>query len=47
MDVNDLRIAVTLIAFTAFVWVLVWSYLPSRRQRLEDEGRRILEDGEP
>ena len=47
MDVNSLRIAVTLFAFAAFIWIVIWSYLPSRKQRLEDEARRILDDELP
>ena len=44
MDINHLRIALTLLAFAAFVWIFVWSFLPSRKRMLEDEARRILED---
>ena len=47
MDVNSLRIAVTLFAFTAFVWILVWAYLPSRKRTQEERGRSILEESEP
>ena len=46
MDVNNLRIAITLIAFAAFIWVVVWAYLPSRKRLLEYEARRILEDND-
>ena len=45
MDVNALRIALTVFAFAAFLWVVVWAYLPARKQRQEAEARRILEDG--
>ena len=44
MDINTLRIAVTLIAFTAFVSILVWAYSPSRKRALDEEALRILED---
>jgi len=44
MDVNHLRIAITLLAFAAFVWIFVWSFLPSRKRLQEQEARRILED---
>ena len=47
MDINSFRIVVTLLAFTAFVWIVIWAYLPSRKRLLEDEARRILEDQEP
>jgi cbb3-type cytochrome oxidase subunit 3 len=44
MDVNTLRIAVTLITFIAFIGIVVWAYWPSRRKDLEQQGRSILED---
>jgi cbb3-type cytochrome oxidase subunit 3 len=44
MDINTLRIAVTLVSFAAFVFIVVRAYLPSRKQQLEHEGRSILED---
>ena len=47
MDINTLRIVVTLVTFAAFLLVVVWAYRPSRRQELEQKGRSILEDREP
>ncbi|HEX2651951.1 MAG TPA: CcoQ/FixQ family Cbb3-type cytochrome c oxidase assembly chaperone [Burkholderiales bacterium] len=47
MDVNQLRIVITLLAFAAFVWIVVWAYLPSRKRLHEQEARRILEDRDP
>jgi len=47
MDINALRIGITLVTFAAFLAIAVRAYLPSRRKLLEHEGRRILEDGEP
>jgi cbb3-type cytochrome oxidase subunit 3 len=44
MDINALRIAVTLIAFAAFIGIVVWAYWPARRKDLEQQGRSILED---
>jgi len=44
MDINTLRIAVTLISFVAFIGIVVWAYWPSRRRDLEQQGRSILED---
>jgi len=44
MDINTLRIAVTLISLAAFVGIVIWAYRPSRRQALEEQGRSILED---
>lgn len=44
MDINTLRIAVTLATFAAFLFIVVSAYMPSRKKRLEEEGRSILED---
>ncbi|MEO8142629.1 MAG: CcoQ/FixQ family Cbb3-type cytochrome c oxidase assembly chaperone [Betaproteobacteria bacterium] len=46
MDINTLRIGITLVTFVAFLIIVVRAYLPSRRSLLEQEGRRILEDRE-
>jgi hypothetical protein len=46
MDVNALRIGITLVSFAAFLFIVVRAYLPSRKRLLEQEGRRILEDNE-
>ena len=47
MDINTLRIAVTVITFAAFLGIVYWAYRPSRRQKLEQQGRSILEDRAP
>lgn len=36
MDVNDLRIAVTVAAFFLFVAILVWTYRPARKAQFDD-----------
>jgi cytochrome c oxidase cbb3-type subunit IV len=36
MDVNDLRIVITVAAFFLFVAVLVWTYLPARKEQFDD-----------
>ena len=46
MDINLLRSAVTLAAFLAFIGILVWAYLPSRRQELEESAALALKDEE-
>ena len=46
MDVNTLRIVVTVAAMAAFLAIAVWSYLPSRRAALEGHGRSILEESD-
>jgi cbb3-type cytochrome oxidase subunit 3 len=44
MDINTLRIAVTLIALAGFLGIVLWAYWPARRQEMEQRGRSILED---
>ena len=46
MDINTLRIAVTLIAFGAFLAIVAWAYLPARKPILDRQARSILEDDE-
>jgi cbb3-type cytochrome oxidase subunit 3 len=46
MDINLLRSAVTVAGFAAFVGILVWAYLPSRRQELEQAAAQALKDEE-
>ena len=45
-DINLLRSAVTVAAFVAFIGILVWAYLPSRRQSLEEAAALALKDEE-
>ncbi len=47
MDINTIRITVTLVAFCAFLAIVLWAYAPARRGRLEQQGRSILEDDAP
>jgi cbb3-type cytochrome oxidase subunit 3 len=47
MDINTLRIAITIVALATFVGITVWAYLPSRKHALDEQGRRLLEDSEP
>ena len=44
MDVNTIRIAVTLAALAAFVAIVLWAYTPGRKQRLDAEARRIVNE---
>ena len=44
MDINTVRIAVTIAALAAFLAIVFWAYLPSRRERLDAEARRILKE---
>jgi len=44
MDVNTLRILVTLLALGAFLGIVLWAYTPMRKERLDAEARRILDE---
>lgn len=44
MDINTLRIAVTLAGLAGFLCIVWRAYRPSSRERLERQGRSILED---
>jgi len=46
MDVNTLRIGITVATFAAFLCIVFWAYRPSRKQQLDDIGRSILSDDE-
>ncbi len=47
MDINLLRIIVTVAAFTAFLGIVFWAYGPSRKARFERDAMLPFEDGEP
>lgn len=47
MDINLIRIAVTVGALAAYVAIVWWAYLPQRKERLDAEARRILEELDP
>jgi cytochrome c oxidase cbb3-type subunit 4 len=36
VDINLLRTVVTVVAFAAFVGILVWTCMPSRKARFDD-----------
>ncbi len=44
MDINALRIAITLAALAAFIGVVWWAYAPARKASLESQARSILEE---
>ena len=47
MDVNTLRIGITLATMVAFLGIVVWAYRPSRKHKFDQQGRSILEDRGP
>ena len=46
MDLNTIRILVTLIALGAYLAIVLWAYTPMRKQRLDAEARRILDEAD-
>jgi cbb3-type cytochrome oxidase subunit 3 len=44
MDINTIRILVTLGTFAAFVCIVMWAYGPSRSERFERDGHMALDD---
>jgi hypothetical protein len=40
MDLNDLRIAVTLLGLTLFITLMIWNWLPTRQQA-HDEAAQL------
>ena len=47
MDINTLRITLTIIGLATFMAIALWAYLPSRKRVQEERARRILEDRAP
>ncbi|HXV09157.1 MAG TPA: cbb3-type cytochrome c oxidase subunit 3 [Burkholderiales bacterium] len=46
MDLNLIRSLVTVAALAAFLGIVWWAYSPSRKKRLEDAGRSVLEEND-
>ena len=46
MDVNTLRIVVTLVALGAYIAIVLWAYTPMRKVRLDANARSILDEAE-
>ena len=46
MELNTVRILVTLGALAAYLAIVWYAYLPSRKARLDAEARRILDEAE-
>ena len=46
MDINLLRIGVTLVSFVGFLWIVYWAYKPARKAELDAQGRAILGEDE-
>jgi cbb3-type cytochrome oxidase subunit 3 len=46
MDINTIRILITLVSLAAFIAIVWWVYKPSRSLMLQEEGKRIVEEHE-
>jgi cbb3-type cytochrome oxidase subunit 3 len=46
MDINTIRIVVTLIALGAYLAIVLWAYLPQRKARLDAQARSILDEAD-
>ena len=46
MDVNTIRILVTLIALGAYLAIVLWAYLPQRKEGLDAQARSILDEAD-
>jgi len=44
MDVNTLRIVITVASFAIFIGIAVWAYSGRNRQRFDEAARLALED---
>ena len=44
MDINDIRAALTVASFLAFVGIVVWAYSARRKQRFDRAARSVLEE---
>jgi cbb3-type cytochrome oxidase subunit 3 len=44
MDINLLRNFITVAAFASFLGIVWWAYAPSRKARLDEAGRSVLEE---
>jgi cytochrome c oxidase cbb3-type subunit 4 len=44
MDINDLRAALTVASFLAFIGIVIWAYSGRRKQRFDRAARSVLEE---
>jgi len=47
MDLNDVRILMTLVALVTFIGIVVWAYSGRRKRSFDKAARMALEDEEP
>jgi len=46
MDINDLRVVMTVLAFVAFIGIVAWAYGRERKDKFDDAARLPF-DSEP
>ena len=44
MDINDIRAALTVASFLAFIGIVIWAYSGRRKQGFDRAARSVLED---
>jgi cytochrome c oxidase cbb3-type subunit 4 len=44
MDINDLRVLVTVASFLAFLGIVWWAYGARRKRRFEEAARSVLQE---
>jgi cytochrome c oxidase cbb3-type subunit 4 len=44
MDINDIRAAITVASFVAFIGIVWWAYGARRRARFDRAARSVLEE---
>jgi cytochrome c oxidase cbb3-type subunit 4 len=44
MDINDIRAAMTVASFIAFIGIVLWAYGAGSRQRFDRAARSVLEE---
>ncbi len=47
MDINLIRILVTLAAFGAFLGIVWWAYTPARKSRFDEDSHLVFDEFEP
>lgn len=46
MDINDARVAVTVLAFVSFLGIVFWAYSGKRKARFDEAARLPFDDDE-
>jgi cytochrome c oxidase cbb3-type subunit 4 len=44
MDINDLRVAITVVSFVTFIGVVLWAYSSRRKDGFDRAARSVLEE---